>query len=72
VVRLSFGLVGEQDVNLIFQDLTPKPFRYFFAAARAQNLWVSFSHDDKVAAARLAQEDGKTARLEETIGIRTS
>lgn len=44
----------------------------FFAAARAQNLWVSFSHDDKIAAARLAQEDGKTARLEETIGIRAS
>ena len=44
----------------------------FFAEARTKNLWVSFSHDDKVAAGRLAQGDGKTARLEETIGIRTS
>jgi glyoxylase-like metal-dependent hydrolase (beta-lactamase superfamily II) len=41
----------------------------FFAEARAKNLWVSFSHDDKVAAGRLAREDGKTPRLQETIGI---
>ena len=41
----------------------------FFAEARAKNLWVSFSHDDKVAAGHLEQEEGKTPRLGETIGI---
>jgi len=46
--------------------------KHFFAEARAKNLWVSFSHDDKVAAGRLAQEDGKTLRLEETISIHNS
>jgi glyoxylase-like metal-dependent hydrolase (beta-lactamase superfamily II) len=39
----------------------------FFAEARTKNLWISFSHDDKVAAGLLAQEDGKTTRLAETI-----
>ena len=41
----------------------------FFAEARAKHLWVSLSHDDKVAAGRLAQEDGKTTRLAETISV---
>jgi len=41
----------------------------FFAEARAKNLWVSFSHDDKVAAARLGSEGGKTPELLETIAI---
>lgn len=41
----------------------------FFAEARAKNLWVSFSHDDKVAAGRFAPEEGKTPQLEGTIGI---
>jgi glyoxylase-like metal-dependent hydrolase (beta-lactamase superfamily II) len=41
----------------------------FFAEAQAKNLWVSFSHDDKVAAGRLASEDGKAARLAETLSI---
>ena len=41
----------------------------FFAEARAKNLWVSFSHDDKVAAGRFASEEGKTPQLAETINI---
>lgn len=41
----------------------------FFAEARAKNLWVSFSHDDKVAAGLLDKEEGKTSRLVETITI---
>jgi glyoxylase-like metal-dependent hydrolase (beta-lactamase superfamily II) len=41
----------------------------FFAEAQAKNLWVSFSHDDKVAAGRLTQEEGKTPRLAETVSI---
>jgi len=41
----------------------------FFAEARAKNLWVSFSHDDKVAAGLLAKEAGKTPQLVKTIGI---
>ncbi len=41
----------------------------FFAEARAKNLWVSFSHDDKVAAARLGPEGGKAPQLEETINV---
>ncbi|MGE0822235.1 MAG: MBL fold metallo-hydrolase [Candidatus Binatia bacterium] len=41
----------------------------FFAEARAKNLWVSFSHDDKVAAGLLAQEEGKAPQLIETIAI---
>jgi glyoxylase-like metal-dependent hydrolase (beta-lactamase superfamily II) len=41
----------------------------FFAEARAKNLWVSFSHDDKVAAARLGPEGGKAPQLEETIRV---
>jgi glyoxylase-like metal-dependent hydrolase (beta-lactamase superfamily II) len=44
----------------------------FFAEARAKNLWVSFSHDDKVAAGLLASEEGKAPRLEETISIGNS
>jgi glyoxylase-like metal-dependent hydrolase (beta-lactamase superfamily II) len=43
----------------------------FFAEARAKNLWVSFSHDDKVAAARLGPEGSKAPDLVETIGIST-
>ena len=41
----------------------------FFAEARAKSLWVSFSHDDKVAAGLLDQETGKAPQLVETIGI---
>jgi glyoxylase-like metal-dependent hydrolase (beta-lactamase superfamily II) len=41
----------------------------FLAEARAKNLWVSFSHDDTVAAGRLGQEDGRTARLVETVNV---
>ena len=41
----------------------------FFAEARAKNLWVSFSHDDKIAAGLFATEDGKTPRLAETIAV---
>ena len=41
----------------------------FFAEARAKNLWVSFSHDDKVAAGLLDEETGKAPQLVETIGI---
>jgi hypothetical protein len=42
----------------------------FFAEARAKNLWMSFSHDDKVAAARLGPEGGKSPQLADTIAIR--
>lgn len=41
----------------------------FFAEARAKNLWVSFSHDDKVAAGLLDKETGKAPQLVETIAI---
>jgi glyoxylase-like metal-dependent hydrolase (beta-lactamase superfamily II) len=41
----------------------------FFAEARAKNLWVSFSHDDNVAAGVLEQETGKAPQLVETIAI---
>lgn len=41
----------------------------FFAEARANNLWVSFSHDDQVAAGLLDREEGKAAQLVETIAI---
>jgi glyoxylase-like metal-dependent hydrolase (beta-lactamase superfamily II) len=41
----------------------------FFAEARARNLWVSFSHDDKVAAGLLDKEEGKTPLLLETISL---
>lgn len=41
----------------------------FFAEARSKNLWVSFSHDDKIAAGKLVQEEGKTPRLAETIPV---
>ncbi|MBI3247162.1 MAG: MBL fold metallo-hydrolase [Deltaproteobacteria bacterium] len=41
----------------------------FFAEARAKNLWVSFSHDDQVAAARLGPEGGKAPQLAETIRV---
>jgi len=40
-----------------------------FSEARAKNLWVSFSHDDKVAAAKLGPEGGKAPQLAETIAI---
>jgi glyoxylase-like metal-dependent hydrolase (beta-lactamase superfamily II) len=43
----------------------------FFAEARAKDLWVSFSHDDKVAAGRFDKEEGKPLRLTETISIAT-
>jgi glyoxylase-like metal-dependent hydrolase (beta-lactamase superfamily II) len=41
----------------------------FFAEARAKNLWVSFSHDDTIAAGCFASAEGKTPQLAETIGI---
>ena len=41
----------------------------FFAEARANNLWVSFSHDDKVAAGLLDKETGKAPQLEQCIAI---
>ena len=41
----------------------------FFAEARTKNLWISFSHDDKVAAGLLVKEEGKTPRLLETMSI---
>ncbi len=41
----------------------------FFAEARAKNLWVSFSHDDKVAAALLGPEGGKAPQLAETMSV---
>jgi glyoxylase-like metal-dependent hydrolase (beta-lactamase superfamily II) len=41
----------------------------FFAEARAKNLWVSFSHDDHVAAALLGPEGGKAPQLAETIRL---
>ncbi len=41
----------------------------FFAEARAKNLWVSFSHDDKVVAGLLDQETGKAPQLVETVTI---
>ena len=41
----------------------------FFAEARAKTLWVSFSHDDKVAAGLLDKEEGKTPRVLKTMGI---
>ena len=44
----------------------------FFAEARAGNLWVSFSHDDAVAAGRLAPPTGKKPELAETIPIAAS
>jgi glyoxylase-like metal-dependent hydrolase (beta-lactamase superfamily II) len=44
----------------------------FFAEARAKNLWVSFSHDDTVAAGRFAPQTGKKPELAETIAITDS
>ncbi len=41
----------------------------FFAEARAKNLWLSFSHDDTVAAGRFGPEGGKKPELAETISI---
>ena len=41
----------------------------FLDEARARNLWVSFSHDDTVAAGRLAPPTGKRPELAETIPI---
>ena len=40
------------------------------AEARQKNLWVSFSHDDEVAAGRLGMGEGKSSQLEEAIPIR--
>ena len=40
-----------------------------YAEARQKNLWVSFSHDDVVAAGRFSNETGKTPTLAETIPI---
>jgi glyoxylase-like metal-dependent hydrolase (beta-lactamase superfamily II) len=39
------------------------------AEARQKNLWISFSHDDKVAAGKLGEEAGKSPQLQETIPI---
>ena len=41
----------------------------FFAEARAKNLWVSFSHDDTIAAGRFAPRADKKSELAETIPI---
>lgn len=41
----------------------------FFAEARTKNLWVSFSHDDKIAAGVLDKEAGKTPQLVETVSV---
>jgi len=41
----------------------------FFAEARAKNLWVSFSHDDKVAAGLLDEDEGKTPQLVKTLAV---
>ena len=41
----------------------------FFAEAQAGNLWVSFSHDDTLAAGRLAPQTGKRPELAETIPL---
>ena len=40
-----------------------------YAEARQKNLWVSFSHDDVVAAGRFSDGGGKTPTLAETIPI---
>ena len=40
-----------------------------YAEARQKNLWVSFSHDDTIAAGRFSDEEGKTPALAETIPI---
>lgn len=50
--------------------LTIEAKKRFFAEARAKNLWVSFSHDDAVAAGRFGPEAGKKPELAETISIR--
>lgn len=49
--------------------LTIEAKRRFFAEAREKNLWVSFSHDDTVAAGRFAPESGKRPELAETLLI---
>jgi len=43
-----------------------------FAEAQTKNLWVSFSHDDQIAAGKLTQEEGKTPLLAETIPLFTA
>ena len=43
----------------------------FYAEAKEKNLWVSFSHDDTVAAGRFSDEEGRTPKLVETIEIAT-
>ena len=43
----------------------------FYAEAREKNLWVSFSHDDTIAAGRFSDEEGRTPKLAETIEIST-
>lgn len=52
--------------------LTIEAKKRFFAEARAKNLWVSFSHDDTVAAGRFGPEGGKKPELAETIRILSS
>ena len=49
--------------------LTIEAKKRFFAEARTKNLWVSFSHDDTVAAGRFGPEGGKKPELAETIHI---
>jgi hypothetical protein len=39
------------------------------AEAQQKNLWISFSHDDQVAAGKLSKEAGKSPQLQETIAI---
>ena len=41
----------------------------FYAEAKEKDLWVSFSHDDTVAAGRFSDEEGRTPKLAETIEI---
>ena len=43
----------------------------FYAEAKEKNLWVSFSHDDMIAAGRFSDEEGRTPKLAETIEIAT-
>lgn len=63
-IRLAWN--AAYDTNPL-STITAK--KRFFAEARAKNLWVSFSHDDKVAAALLGPESSKAPQLATTIGI---
>ncbi len=43
--------------------------KQLLAEARERGFWVSFSHDDRVAAGKLAPEEGKTPELLETLPV---